>query len=250
MGRATRAILPLANDSIAHLFVVYGNQRATDDRHKLALTNKLLEAVICEARVCGTGQQVVIAGDLNVKPSVIPVTAEALQGGHLVDLEEGPTPPTCRFDLDGAPGTRRDFFLVCPNALAASTGCDVWEDRWFRPHFAVCAQFGVNAWSADVQGVRAVSPLAMLADWNALTDPGILSPSLSRIFGVCTWSCCSLCPSKLGKNCIGPVSRSLMLIAPGVFGARLLKTGGLMLTRLLVVLALMETFPFLVGAQL
>ena len=68
--------------------------------------------------------------------------------------------PTCRFDVGGAPGTRRDFLLVCPSALAAGTGCLVLEDRWFRPHFSVSAQFGVGAWSAEVQVARAVSPLA------------------------------------------------------------------------------------------
>ena len=101
---------------------------------------KLLEAVIGEAKVCGTGQPVVIAGDLNVEPSVIPVAFKALQYGHLVDLDvtfssgKGRAPSsTCRFDLDGAPGTRRDFFLVCPSALAASVDCHVLVDRWFRP---------------------------------------------------------------------------------------------------------------------
>ena len=88
LGRAIGVILPLANGSIAHLFVLYGYQGSYDDPHKHALTNKLLEAVLCEAKVCGTGQPVVITGDLNVEPSVIPVTAKALQRGYLVDLEE------------------------------------------------------------------------------------------------------------------------------------------------------------------
>ena len=122
---------------------------------------------IGEAQVCGTDQPVVITGDFNAEPSVMLVTAKALQYGDLVDLEEvfshgrreAPS-PTCRFDLDGAPGTRRDFFLVCPNALAACTRCQVLVDRWFRPHFAVCAHFGLGAWSAEIQVVRATSPLA------------------------------------------------------------------------------------------
>ena len=33
-------------------------------------------------------------------------------------------------------------------------------DRWFRPLFAVKAQFGVDAWTARVCGARLVSPLA------------------------------------------------------------------------------------------
>ena len=167
LGRAIRVILPLANGIIAHLFVVYGYQGSSDNSHKLLLTNKLLEAVIGEAKACGTGQPVVIAGDLNAEPSVIPVAAKALQCGFLVDLDtafssgRGEAPaPTCTFDLDGASGTRRDFFLVCPNALAASTDCRVLVDRWFRPHFAIRAHFGLGAWSAKVQIVRSVSPLA------------------------------------------------------------------------------------------
>ena len=66
LGRALRVILPLANGSIAHLFVVYGYQGSSDDPQKLLLTNKLFEAVIGEAKVCGTGQPVIIVGDFNV----------------------------------------------------------------------------------------------------------------------------------------------------------------------------------------
>ena len=161
LGRVIRAILPLSNGSIAHLFVVYGYQGSSDDYQKLALTKRLLEAVICEARVCGSGQPVIVAGDLNVKPSVIPVTAKDLKCGHLIDLEEAyarwlgiSASPACKFALDGAPCTRRDFFLVCPNALAACVGCGVLVDKWTRPHFSVEAWFQVGAWSAQVQNAR------------------------------------------------------------------------------------------------
>ena len=95
----------------------------------MALTKKLLEVVFCEARVCGNCQPVVITGDLNVELSVIPVTAKALQGGHLVDLEEAfsrdrgkPPSPTCQFDLDGTPGTRRDFCWSAPLHLLPVLG--------------------------------------------------------------------------------------------------------------------------------
>ena len=156
------------------------------------LTNKLFEAVVGEAKVCGTGQPVVITGDFNVEPDVIPVIAKALQYGHLVDLEtafsagRGKAPsPTCRFDLDGAPGTRRDFFLACPNALAASVDCQVLVDRWFRPHFAVCAHFGLGAWSAEVQVVRSTSPLAP-ACWMDYPDRSrySLSKPVQEVWGV------------------------------------------------------------------
>ena len=88
LGRAIRVILPLANGIIAHLFVVYGYQGCSSDSHKLFLTKKLFEAVIGEAKVCGSGQPVIIAGDFNAEPSVIPVTAKALHYGDLVDLEK------------------------------------------------------------------------------------------------------------------------------------------------------------------
>ena len=89
LGRAIRAILPLANGSIAHLLVVYGYQGSRDDHHKLALADKPMEAAICEAKACGTGQPVTMSGYHNAEPSVILVTAKALKCGYLVDLEEG-----------------------------------------------------------------------------------------------------------------------------------------------------------------
>ena len=192
LGRAMRVILPLANGIIAHLFVVYGYQGSTDDPHKLSLTNKLLEAVIGEARVCGVGQPVIIAGDFNTEPSNIPVIAKALYGGDLVDLEsafaagKGASPsPTCRFDLDGAPGTRRDFFLVSPNALSAATECSVLVDRWFRPHFAISATFGIGAWSAVAVGARACSSLAP-ASWLNFPDRSrySVSKAVQDVWGV------------------------------------------------------------------
>ena len=56
LGRVVRVILPLANGIIAHLFVIYGYQGSGNDPLKLSLTDKLLEAVFGEAKVCGTGQ--------------------------------------------------------------------------------------------------------------------------------------------------------------------------------------------------
>ena len=71
--------------------------------------------------------------------------------------------------MDSVSGTRRDFFLVCPSALSASTDCQILVDRWFRPNFAICAHFGLGTWSAEVHGVRATSPLA-LACWLNFPD--------------------------------------------------------------------------------
>ena len=47
---------------------------------------------------------------------------------------------TCKFKLDGSDGTRIDFMIACPNALAASVGCQV-TDWWFVPLFSLLAEF-------------------------------------------------------------------------------------------------------------
>ena len=234
LGRALRVILPLANGIIAHLFVVYGYQGSVDDPHTLSLTNKLLEAVIGEARVCAVGQSVIIAGDLNAEPSNIPVIAKALYSGQLVDLEaafaagkNAPPPPppasTCRFDLDGAPGTRRDFFLVSPNALSAATGCSVLFDRWFRPSLPLVPPLVLGPglqcrW--ELEPVRLLRPPA---GWTFMTGPGILFPRPFKMFGGSILTHFNLYLLKPGSNYTRLVWRSLMWMLPGIFGAKQLK---------------------------
>ena len=56
-------------------------------------------------------------------------------------------------------GSRRDFILACPIALAAASMCAVLPDRWFTPHFAVCAEFTLSSWDAIVERARIHSPL-------------------------------------------------------------------------------------------
>ena len=104
-------------------------------------TDKLLQAVLAEAWVVRTGQPVLIAGDLNADPAVIPCLAQAISADKFVDLVlayslgEGRLPAaTCKFKLDNCSGARRDFILGCSDALATSTACRV-TDRWFPPHF-------------------------------------------------------------------------------------------------------------------
>ena len=87
-SRAIRAILPLADGGTAHLFVVYGFQSAEVDPHKVALTNKLMEGVLGEARACGTGQPERINEDLDAEPVIIFATAKAIFYGHFIDLEK------------------------------------------------------------------------------------------------------------------------------------------------------------------
>ena len=48
-----------------------------------------------------------------------------------------PPSSTCQFHLDEEKGSRRDFLLACPVALAAASACYVSSNRWFTPHFAV-----------------------------------------------------------------------------------------------------------------
>ena len=126
---------------------------AEEDADKLQLTDRLPQAVLAEAQVVCIGQPMLIAGDLNADPAVIPCLAEGISSGRFVDLALAHSrgaglalDATCRFTREEGTGSRRDFFVGCPNALPAS---DV-TDRWFTPHFSVLARFRIVAWMADV----------------------------------------------------------------------------------------------------
>ena len=129
---------------------------AEEDSDQLLLADKLLRAVLAEALVVCVGQPMLIAGDLNADLAVITCLAEGISAGRYVDLAlaynlgAGLTPDaTCRFSREEGTGSRRDFFVGCANALAASDACFVFT-RWFTPHFSVVARFCVAAWMADV----------------------------------------------------------------------------------------------------
>ena len=103
---------------MVHLFVVYGYQGAEEDAEKLRLTDRLLQAVLAEARVVGVGQPMLIAGDLNADLAVIPCLAKGMSAGRYVDLAlahslgAGLTPGiTCTFNRDDGTGSRRDFLF-------------------------------------------------------------------------------------------------------------------------------------------
>ena len=74
-------------------------------------------------------------------------------------------------------GSRRDFFLGNPDALAASSACFV-TDRWFTPHFSVIARFCIDAWMADVACLVVCQPV-----WPAcwLDTPDRSSSSATRV---------------------------------------------------------------------
>ena len=152
LGRVLRTTLPTSQGGVVHLFVVYGSQGAEEDAEKLRLTDQLLQAVLAEAQVICVGQPMLIAGDLNADPAVIPCLAKGISAGRYVDLAlayslgAGLTPDvTCRFSREDGTGSRRDFFVGCPGAPAASKACYV-TDRWFTPHFSVFARFRIGAW--------------------------------------------------------------------------------------------------------
>ena len=114
-----------------------------EDAEQLLLTDKLLQAVL--AQVVCVGHPELIAGNLNADPAVVPCLAKGISAGRFVDLAlafscgAGTAPAaTCQFSLKGGAGTRGDFLIGCPNALAASDACFV-TDRWFAPHFCVLA---------------------------------------------------------------------------------------------------------------
>ena len=184
LGRVLRTTLLTGKGGVVHLFVVYGYQGAEEDAEKLRLTDRLLQAVLAEAQVVCIGQPMLIAGDLNADPAVIPCLAKGMSAGRYVDLAlahslgAGSTPDiTCTFNRDDGSGSRRDFLVGCPGALAASHACYV-TDRWFTPHFSVLARFRIDAWMADVSCPVACQPL-----WPAcwLDTPDRSSSSSSRI---------------------------------------------------------------------
>ena len=111
------------------------------------------------------GQPLLIASDLHADPAVIPCLAKGISAGRYVDLAlayslgAGLTPDiTCAFNREDGTGSRRDFFVVCSGALAASQTCYV-TDWWFTPHFSVVARFRIDAWSADVACPEVCQPV-------------------------------------------------------------------------------------------
>ena len=150
----------------------------------MQLTDRLLQAVLAEAQVVCIGQSLLIAGDLNADHAVILCLAEGISAGRYVDLALACSlgarlapDVTCRFSREDGAGSRMDFFVGCPGALAASQACYV-TDRWFTPHFSVLARFRIGAWMADV-----ACPVACQPIWPAfwLNTPDRSSSSSTRV---------------------------------------------------------------------
>ena len=86
LGRVLRTTLPTGKGGVVHLFVVFGYQGAEEDADQLLLIDKLLQAVLAEAQVVCVGQPILITGDLNADPAVIPCLAKGISAGRYVDL--------------------------------------------------------------------------------------------------------------------------------------------------------------------
>ena len=152
------------------LFVVYGYQGAEEDADQLQLTNKLLQAVLAEAQVVCIGQHLLIAGDLNADPAVIPCLAKGVSAGRYVDLAlafslgAGLAPDvTCTFNREEGTGSRRDFLL----AHAASHACHVTAD-------VACPVVCQPVWPAcwlDTPDRSSLSPTRVVQDvWDIYRD--------------------------------------------------------------------------------
>ena len=184
LGRVLRCHLPVSGGRVVHLVVVYGFHGASTDPEKLRLTEKLLDAVLCELAVVASGQPCLIVGDLNVEPDRIPCLLKGLIAGHWFDLQSSwaaasgvdPLPTCCRTFGSGG-GSRRGFILGCPLAVSASRWCSVLQDRWILPHYAVRASFSMGRWSARVCLPARFSVL-WPASWVACSDKSRSSRSV------------------------------------------------------------------------
>ena len=204
LGRALRTTLPTGKGGVAHLFVVYGYQGAEEDAEKLRLTDRLLQAVLAEAQVVCIGQPMLIAGDLNADPVVIPCLAKGMSAGRYVDLAlahslgAGVMPDnTCIFNRDDGSGSRRDFFVGCPNALAASQACCV-TDRWFTSSlFSSCNAFILVPGWLMLLAQLLVSLSGLLVGWILLIGFLHLRLVLFRMSGMFIGTFLELCLSRL-----------------------------------------------------
>ena len=120
-----------------------------------------------EAKMCCSGQLVMLVGDRNADLSVIPSPAKSMADGAWIDVEKafatgrGVAPsPTCQFQLGEGNGTRRDFALAYPNALAATAACSILpvvpQTSWIRDEWRPDEWndgWSFHEWNDDRNGV-------------------------------------------------------------------------------------------------
>ena len=178
LGRVLRTTLLTAQGGAIHLFVVYGYQGAEEDADKLQLTDRLLQAVLAEAQVVCVGQPMLIAGDLNADPAVIPCLAEGISAGRYVDLAlahsqgAGLAPDVaCGFGWEGGAGSRGDFFLLAVPVLLLPLGPVVLLIGGSLLAFQFSLIFVlVPGWLVLLAGLL-VGPFGLLVGWVLLIGP-------------------------------------------------------------------------------
>ena len=94
---------------------------------------------------------------------------------------------TCQFQLDEDKGSRRDFLLACPIALAAATACSVLPDRWFTPHFWFLRSLHSLLGMLLLKGLGFILTFGLLAGLIAQIALGLLSRMRSKISGMFTF---------------------------------------------------------------
>ena len=121
-----------------------------------------------------------------------------------------PRPRTCQFQLDEDQGSRRDFTLACPIAMAAITACRVLPDRWFTPHFAILTSshslLGTPLFIWPESILTSGQPVGLIV----LTAPDVHRLRWFRIFGMFTFKKSASFLEKFGSN-------SSLLVTPPMF---------------------------------
>ena len=118
-------------------------------RRRILRSSRLLKSclTLCllRPRWCVWVSLCLLLGDLNADAGSIPCLAKGIFAGRFVDLalaysvgawKEPDVAFKFKLDECACSGSRRDFVVACPSALAASSSCWV-TDRWFSPHFFV-----------------------------------------------------------------------------------------------------------------
>ena len=107
----------------------------------LRLQINWLTFVLCEAKMCCSGQPLILVGDLCADPLVVPSLTKSISDGGWSDWEK------ClllveQFQLDEGRGTRWDFALVCPSAPVACRSGSLVPAPFCSPHGVLASGMG------------------------------------------------------------------------------------------------------------